>query len=138
MQMNPSERMHREPHRDATMKRTESASPLSEWFATGMHVSRNLKPLSYSKTMTWALVRSIYIKFWGGRFIQTKIDLPPELMQHLKTGRFKIYLEDDGILLSGEADYIEGKRIRTQSGQRRLTPESVQRIGQHPPTSYVL
>ena len=54
----------------------------------------------------WAIVRNIYIKFWEGRFIHTKIDLPPELMTQLKTGKWKIYLEDNGIVISGEADYI--------------------------------
>jgi len=54
----------------------------------------------------WALVRNIYIKFWEGRFIHTKIDLPPELMTHLKSGKWKIYLEDNGIVISGEANYL--------------------------------
>ncbi len=54
----------------------------------------------------WALVRNIYIKFWEGRFIHTKIDLPPELMENLKTGKWKIYLEDTGIVISGEANYV--------------------------------
>jgi hypothetical protein len=55
----------------------------------------------------WALVRNVYIKFWEGRFIHTKIDLPVELMANLKTGKWKIYLEDNGIVISGEADYMK-------------------------------
>lgn len=55
----------------------------------------------------WALVRNIYIKFWEGRFIHTKIDLPPELMTKLKEGKWKIYLEDNGIVISGDAKYLD-------------------------------
>lgn len=55
----------------------------------------------------WALTRNIYIKFWEGRFVQAKIHLPPELMERLAKGEWKLHMEENGILISGEAKYCD-------------------------------
>lgn len=55
----------------------------------------------------WGVSKNIFIKFWEGRFIQTKIELPPEMMANLAKGKWKIRLEETGIVITGEADYMK-------------------------------
>lgn len=55
----------------------------------------------------WGMTKNIFIKFWEGRFIQTKIEFPPEMMENLAKGKWKIRLEETGIVITGEADYMK-------------------------------